>query len=86
MGKKRYRRGAHTVTDFKYHFVRLVQLARLRLSNTLEPKQMISNLSKYGMNPMSQKIQRLRRVHPKIQMTSSLNERLRSKQPTGFSR
>ena len=21
MGKKRYRRGAHTVTDFKYHFV-----------------------------------------------------------------
>ena len=86
MGKERYRRGAHTVTDLKYHFVRLVQLTRLRLSNTLKPKQMIQALSKYGINPMSQKTQSLSRMHPRIQMTSSLNERLRSKQPTGFSR
>lgn len=86
MGKEHYRPGAHTVTDFKYHFVRLGQLTRLRLNNTLKPSQMIQDLSKYGMNLMSQKIQSLSRIHPRIQMTSSLNGRLRSKQPTGFSR
>ncbi len=94
MGKERYRRGAHTVTEFKYHFVWKTKYSyrvltgdlALRLRDIIEAQSDDPGFFKIWDEPMSQKIQSLSRIYPRIQMTSSLNERLRSKQPTGFSR
>ena len=80
MGKERYRRGAHTVTDFKYHFEWKTKYSygvpRGDTPCVYGTQSERSVPPKCGMNP-GRRIRILSRIHPRIQMTFSLNERSR---------
>ena len=79
--KLKYKANYLIISEFDESLIRDGSMAA-KIVNNLSPVFKNNSYKVYNIKPEVTQ----GRIHPRSQMTSSLNERLRSKQPTGFSR